>query len=205
VSELELTGVSDIPEDPDEANTFYSFEEFEDDDPRTPRTRYSRDESIEELVEGVRKSSSFEHTRDDPVEEVDFNRSFPLSNFSHDRYDTRELHNEPPKRHKEVPQRKNKLPQRHNDSTSQEEDSTIILRSDRIKTLRLKCRDKLGDSLFEKIYSYLNEARFSEVEVEEEVIVQALRDWAPQLTSQCFLVDQLIYLEKQEMLASKLM
>ena len=120
------------------------------------------------------------------------------------------MQNEEHQRHNETPQRKiklpqkNKLPQKHNESAT-EDSSKIILRSDRIKTLRLKCREKLGDSLFEKIYCYLNEARFSEVEVEEEVIVQALRDWAPRLTSQCFLVDQLIYLEKQEMLASKLM
>jgi hypothetical protein len=77
-----------------------------------------------------------------------------------------------------------------------------VLRSDRIRNLRAKCEQRLGSSLFNKIYSYLEDARYGEEIVSEEVIVSTLRSWVPEFTSDCFSVDQLIYLEKQEMLAS---
>ena len=223
VSNLELTSVSQIPENEEDANTFYSLEDFEEDVPQTP---------LEELESPLftdaklfKRASSLDLNTRKAAREL-LNRSLPISsntdpmaNFN--LADMSDLHLSDISQSSDLdrsishassqfsqpgisPVVNRSDPNISNTSNKSDytKSSTIVLRSDRIRNLRAKCEQRLGPDLFEKIYRYLEDARYGEDIVPEEIIVRTLRSWVPEFTSDCFSVDQLIYLEKQELLAS---
>jgi NIMA (never in mitosis gene a)-related kinase len=54
-----------------------------------------------------------------------------------------------------------------------------------------------GEKTFKKVYRYLNEVRFdSQESMNEESIIEGLQKFVSHPTD-CFLVDQLLFLEKQ--------
>ncbi|PVD21075.1 hypothetical protein C0Q70_19241 [Pomacea canaliculata] len=65
----------------------------------------------------------------------------------------------------------------------------------KIKNLRSQCISQMGEEAFKKAYDYLHTARFSE-DKEEQEIMQGLRAFVKN-PSDCFLVDQLLFLEEQ--------
>ena len=223
VSNLELTSVSQIPDNEEDANTFYSLEDFEEDVPQTP---------LEELESPLftdnklfKRASSLDLNTRKAAREM-LNRSLPISSNTDpmaniNLADMSDLHlsdiSQSSDLDRSISHASSQLSQpgispvvNRSDpnisNTSNKSDytksSTIVLRSDRIRNLRAKCEQRLGPDLFEKIYCYLEDARYGEDIVPEEIIVRTLRSWVPEFTSDCFSVDQLIYLEKQELLAS---
>ena len=216
ISNLEMTSVSQIPENEDDANTFYSFEDFEEEVQQTP------DEELESPIftdsRLFKRASSLDLKSRKTASQL-FNRSLPLNSNSDpmanfNLSDMSDLHLSDVSQASDLDRSLSHVSQSSEldrsdpniSNTSNKSDytksSTIVLRSDRIRTLRAKCEQRLGPSLFNKIYCYLEDARFGEDIVSEEIIVSTLRSWVPEFTSDCFSVDQLIYLEKQEMLAS---
>lgn len=72
-----------------------------------------------------------------------------------------------------------------------------VARESKIKNLRAECEKMLGVAGFEKAYGYLKTARYERpTEVTEEDIMQGLREFVKN-PSDCFLVDQLLFLEEQ--------
>ncbi|KAK3589291.1 hypothetical protein CHS0354_026942 [Potamilus streckersoni] len=72
-----------------------------------------------------------------------------------------------------------------------------VARETKIKNLRVECEKMLGKVAFEKAYIYLKRARSDRAsEVTEEDIIQGLREFVKN-PSDCFLVDQLLFLEEQ--------
>lgn len=215
MSNLELTAVSavsdhDVPENEEDANTFYSFEDFEEAAPPTPRTKppaplFKRSSSLElrrvrdsERLESLNRSLPVSSTTTSQFCETDISHVSDLDRLNNsDILDNSDSYNN----RLQVDLNTSNASNASNKSDYTKASSTIILRSDRIKTLRTKCEQRLGPNLFPKVYDYLESARFGRDSISEEVIVSTLKDWVPELTSDCFLVDQLIYLEKQELLA----
>ncbi|KAK3085292.1 hypothetical protein FSP39_001166 [Pinctada imbricata] len=77
-----------------------------------------------------------------------------------------------------------------------------VARQQKIKNLRLECEKMLGKDAFENAYKYLKKARYeSEISTSEENIMQGLRQFVKN-PSDCFLVDQLLFLEEQAKLPS---
>ena len=63
---------------------------------------------------------------------------------------------------------------------------------------------KLGKKSFKKAYEYLREKRFAENDcgtLDETIIMAELRQWVKN-PSDCFLVDQLLFLEEQAKIAA---
>ncbi|KAL5249373.1 hypothetical protein ACHWQZ_G018289 [Mnemiopsis leidyi] len=223
VSNLELTSVSQIPENEEDANTFYSFEDFEEDAPQTPLEELESPLFTDSKI--FKRASSLDLKTRKATREL-LNRSLPLTsntdpmaNFNLSNISDLHLSDisQSSDLDRSLPHASPQLSQpgispvvNRSDpnisNTSNKSDytksSTIVLRSDRIRNLRAKCEQRLGPDLFDRIYRYLEDARYGEDIVPEEIIVGTLRSWVPEFTSDCFSVDQLIYLEKQEMLAS---
>lgn len=59
----------------------------------------------------------------------------------------------------------------------------------------------LGKDAFEKAYSYLKDARYNDKSAEEDIMT-GLRHFVRN-PSDCFLVDQLLFLEEQANIASR--
>ncbi|XP_060557286.1 serine/threonine-protein kinase Nek11-like isoform X2 [Ruditapes philippinarum] len=77
-----------------------------------------------------------------------------------------------------------------------------VARESKIKNLRAECEKMLGAEAFSKAYDYLKTARYERAnEATEEDIMQGLRDFVKN-PSDCFLVDQLLFLEEQHGTAS---
>ena len=55
----------------------------------------------------------------------------------------------------------------------------------------------LGSEAFQKVYEYLKMVRGSGQEVNEGVVMRELRRLTPN-TRECFIIDQLVFLEKQQ-------
>ncbi|CAD5110793.1 DgyrCDS158 [Dimorphilus gyrociliatus] len=75
-----------------------------------------------------------------------------------------------------------------------------IARNQRIISLRTECIKKLSESVFNRVYAYLKEARGYGKEVkttDEKIIMDNLSRLSPNKTRDCFLVDQLLFLEAQ--------
>ncbi|XP_034338490.2 serine/threonine-protein kinase Nek11 isoform X3 [Magallana gigas] len=73
-----------------------------------------------------------------------------------------------------------------------------VVRDQKIKNLTKECKRILGEEAFQKAYDYLKQARYlktSSVD-SEETIMQGLREFVKN-PSDCFLVDQLLFLEEQ--------
>ncbi|XP_048742053.1 serine/threonine-protein kinase Nek11-like [Ostrea edulis] len=73
-----------------------------------------------------------------------------------------------------------------------------VVREQKIKNLTKECKRILGEEAFQKAYDYLKQARYlktSSVD-SEETIMQGLREFVKN-PSDCFLVDQLLFLEEQ--------
>ena len=71
------------------------------------------------------------------------------------------------------------------------------LRQQRITALRQECIKMFGEKTFKKVYRYLKEIRFDTKErMNEESIIAGLKKFVSHPTD-CFLVDQLLFLEKQ--------
>lgn len=85
-----------------------------------------------------------------------------------------------------------------------EEDSVAgafgpVVREQKIKNLRTECQKVLGQEAFEKAYNYLKKARYEKqnsLDSAEEDIMKGLRKFVKN-PSDCFLVDQLLFLEEQ--------
>lgn len=85
-----------------------------------------------------------------------------------------------------------------------EEDSVAgafgpVVREQKIKNLRTECQKVLGQEAFEKAYKYLKKARYEKqnsLDSAEEDIMKGLRKFVKN-PSDCFLVDQLLFLEEQ--------
>ena len=243
ISNLELTAVSQIPENEEDANTYYSLEGFEEEAHPPPREAPTSPQTLKEKA--FRRSSSLNYKRDknegskvlnlslplnsssDPISLINLSdisdlnisniseREDPYLNRSQDtEFGLADIQTDGDSfsiSHLEVSNRSlldvlSNRPDLNISSTSNITDytkpSAIVLRRDRIRTLRQKCEERLGGSLFHRIYDYLEDARFGDDIVPEDVIVATLKEWVPELTSDCFIVDQLIYLEKQELLAA---
>ncbi|XP_052818938.1 serine/threonine-protein kinase Nek11-like isoform X3 [Mya arenaria] len=72
-----------------------------------------------------------------------------------------------------------------------------VARETKIKNLRAECEKMLGQAGFDKAYNYLKTARYDRAtEATEEDIMSGLRDFVKN-PSDCFLVDQLLFLEEQ--------
>ena len=73
-----------------------------------------------------------------------------------------------------------------------------MLRQPRFLDLFIReCIKMFGEKTFKKVYRYLQDVRFdSEETVNEQAIVEGLQKFVDRPTD-CFLVDQLIFLEKQ--------
>lgn len=74
-----------------------------------------------------------------------------------------------------------------------------VVREQKIKNLKAECERILGKEGFEKAYNYLKKARYDSMNTEdksEEDIMQGLRQFVKN-PSDCFLVDQLLFLEEQ--------
>ncbi|XP_071959604.1 serine/threonine-protein kinase Nek11-like [Antedon mediterranea] len=94
------------------------------------------------------------------------------------------------------------------DSTVQDNNATVTddtigvfspaVRDMKIKNLTLECEKKLGKVAFKKAYSFLKEARFGDgkATLDENAIMKGLRQFVGN-PSDCFLVDQLLFLEEQ--------
>lgn len=62
------------------------------------------------------------------------------------------------------------------------------------------CIRKLSEPIFQKVYAYLKEARGygkEEKTTDEKIIMNNLARLSPNNTRDCFLVDQLLFLEAQ--------
>ncbi|XP_013411835.1 serine/threonine-protein kinase Nek11 [Lingula anatina] len=77
-----------------------------------------------------------------------------------------------------------------------------VVRDVKIKNLRMDCEKKLGKNAFQKAYNYLKSARFGDMAgtVDENEIIAGLRQYVKN-PSDCFLVDQLLFLEEQAKVA----
>ncbi|CAH1779516.1 unnamed protein product [Owenia fusiformis] len=75
-------------------------------------------------------------------------------------------------------------------------------RNVKIRNLRAECETKLGKEAFDHAYKYLRESRFSDnsTTIDETLIMKKLRKVVPN-PSDCFLVDQLLFLEEQAKIA----
>ncbi|XP_033104672.1 serine/threonine-protein kinase Nek11-like [Anneissia japonica] len=97
------------------------------------------------------------------------------------------------------------------DSTVQDNNATITddtvgvfspaVRTTKIKNLRIECEKKLGKDAFRKAYAFLKDARFGDKKggmatLDENAIMKGLRQFVRN-PSDCFLVDQLLFLEEQ--------
>eukprot|EP00794_Sanderia_malayensis_P018887 gene18887-20789_t len=91
-----------------------------------------------------------------------------------------------------------------NDLESTEDLSTTSMRNNKIESLRGECIRLLGEDEFKKAYHYLSRIRFGEEEsiISEESIMDGLRGLVTK-PRDCFLVDQLLFLEKQEEIAKQ--
>ena len=254
ISNLELTAVSQIPDNEEDANTFYSMEGFEEEVLPNPKEELVAAAACTEGEKLFRRSSSLNYKRDKDLGGKALNLSLPLSstldplniinlsdmsdldisniserelsnlqlerdlsntsnmdmsnrsdlelaNWSHLSSSIRSELDVSKRSHHSISNRSDHNTSNTSNITDYTKPSAIVLRRDRIRTLRDKCEERLGSSLFKKIYTYLEDARFGEDLVSEDLIVSTLKEWVPELTSDCFLVDQLIYLEKQELLA----
>ncbi|XP_033754319.1 serine/threonine-protein kinase Nek11-like isoform X1 [Pecten maximus] len=76
-----------------------------------------------------------------------------------------------------------------------------VARGQKIKNLRLECEKMLGKEAFDKAYNYLKDARYNDKSAEEDIMA-GLRHFVKN-PSDCFLVDQLLFLEEQANLAAK--
>nr|KAG5707857.1 hypothetical protein BaRGS_031588 [Batillaria attramentaria] len=65
----------------------------------------------------------------------------------------------------------------------------------KIKNLKSQCIASLGEEPFKKAYTYLRKARYEEEKSEQE-IMKGLREYVKN-PSDCFIVDQLLFLEEQ--------
>ncbi|CAG5114726.1 unnamed protein product [Candidula unifasciata] len=77
-----------------------------------------------------------------------------------------------------------------------------LSREIKITNIRAECKKTLGQDVFDKAYSYLKEARRSEKRKDksEKEIMDGLRQYVKN-PSDCFLVDQLLFLEEQARLS----
>jgi len=93
------------------------------------------------------------------------------------------------------------LTENHLDATLDEcntlNNGTNNLRQQKIESLKSECIKLLGQTSFDRVYKYLNKVRFqSTTTVSEDSIMQHLRKLVGN-TRDCFLVDQLLFLQKQ--------
>lgn len=78
---------------------------------------------------------------------------------------------------------------------------TDSLRHQRIQALRTECERLLGVEAFHRVYSYLKKARFGDEISNEDSILDGLAKIVDK-PGDCFLVDQLLFMEKQAEIAS---
>ncbi|KAL5022684.1 hypothetical protein ScPMuIL_001839 [Solemya velum] len=72
-----------------------------------------------------------------------------------------------------------------------------VVRANKIKNLKVECKKILGETAFNEAYDYLKKARNAySVDSSEKDIMQGLRAFVKN-PSDCFLVDQLLFLEEQ--------
>ncbi|XP_076469959.1 serine/threonine-protein kinase Nek11-like [Babylonia areolata] len=71
----------------------------------------------------------------------------------------------------------------------------------KVKNLRRQCIASLGEDVFKKAYDYLRKARSEDNGKSEKEIMEGLRQYVPN-PSDCFIVDQLLFLEEQSKLGS---
>jgi len=99
------------------------------------------------------------------------------------------------------------LTENHLDATLDEcntlNNGTNNLRQQKIESLKSECIKLLGQTSFDRVYKYLNKVRFqSTTTVSEDSIMQHLRKLVGN-TRDCFLVDQLLFLQKQNEISSQ--
>ncbi|XP_071490539.1 uncharacterized protein [Diadema antillarum] len=94
------------------------------------------------------------------------------------------------------------------DKTTTDQNATITddtigafspaVRDKKIQNLRAECEKKFGKESFKKAYAFLKEARFGDMRetLDDSTIMRRLRDFVPNV-SDCFLIDQLLFLEEQ--------
>lgn len=81
--------------------------------------------------------------------------------------------------------------------------SSTTMRQQKIDSLRRECVRLLGEEGFRRAYRYLNKVRFeSNTTVSEDVILYKLRKMIGN-SRDCFLVDQLLFLEKQNQICNE--
>ncbi|KAL8590562.1 hypothetical protein ACOMHN_010998 [Nucella lapillus] len=71
----------------------------------------------------------------------------------------------------------------------------------KVRNLKKQCITSLGEDVFKKAYEYLRKARSEENGKSEHEIMQGLREYVKN-PSDCFIVDQLLFLEEQSKLGS---
>ncbi|XP_014663756.1 PREDICTED: serine/threonine-protein kinase Nek11-like, partial [Priapulus caudatus] len=76
-------------------------------------------------------------------------------------------------------------------------DDVTVSQDTRIRNLKRQCDVVLGAEAFKKVYSYLRSARFqSSVSVTDEQVIRQLKRYCKN-PADCFLVEQLLFLEEQ--------
>lgn len=73
---------------------------------------------------------------------------------------------------------------------------TDTWRRNRIQALRTECERLFGAKVFQQVYSYLESVRFGEKISSEDSVLEGLSKIVNK-PGDCFLVDQLLFLEKQ--------
>lgn len=84
----------------------------------------------------------------------------------------------------------------HDEILDEDEQTTHTWRQNRIKALRAECEKVLGAEVFDQVYSYLKRVRFADETTTEDHVLDGLAKIVKK-TEDCFLVDQLIFMEKQ--------
>eukprot|EP00057_Strongylocentrotus_purpuratus_P018476 XP_011672950.1 PREDICTED: serine/threonine-protein kinase Nek11 isoform X2 [Strongylocentrotus purpuratus] len=77
------------------------------------------------------------------------------------------------------------------------------VRAKKIQNLRAECEKKFGKESFKTAYAFLKEARFGDMKetMDDTMIMRKLRDYVKNV-SDCFLIDQLLFLEEQAKVSS---
>lgn len=78
---------------------------------------------------------------------------------------------------------------------------TDTWRYKRIQALKAECERLLGAEAFRRVYSYLKQARFEDEHRSEDSILDGLAKIVDK-PRDCFIVDQLLFMEKQAEIAS---
>ncbi|XP_063951532.1 serine/threonine-protein kinase Nek11-like [Lytechinus pictus] len=99
------------------------------------------------------------------------------------------------------------------DKTTSDQNATITddtvgffspsVRAKKIQNLRTECEKKFGKESFKTAYAFLKEARFGDMKdtMDDTMIMRKLRDYVKNV-SDCFLIDQLLFLEEQAKVSS---